>query len=234
MKQLSPMMQSSGLSLIVLSLASMIAASTSSGLALLIGMSSWLVLLISSAFICLLRPWLRKETSLEHGDSTLTLCFIALLVASVVTLVNFVIQVERYEAMTLAGIWLPLIVSNGLIYMHLVSAWDASGKVLMRSAWVRGAQFTVVMLLLALVRELLGTGSILTNLHVLFPSFSATGIEVVDNFPRLKLFGFPTGGLLVLGLGLAFIQWLRLSRPVVAKTVLPAEEKRVRVTGRIS
>lgn len=234
MKRLSPMMQPSGLSLIVLSLASLIAASTSSGLALLIGMSSWLVLLISSAVICLLRPWLRKEASLARADSTLTLCFIALLVASVVSLLSLVIQVSRYEAMTLAGIWLPLIASNGLIYMHLVSEWDASGKVLMRSAWVRGAQFTVILLLLALVRELLGTGSILTNLHVFFSSMSATGVEVIDNYPRLKLFGFPTGGLLVLGLGLAFIQWLRLRRPEVAKTVLPSEEKRVRVTGRIS
>lgn len=234
MKRSSPMIQPRGLSLIVLSLASLIAASSSSGLALLIGISSWLVLLISSAFVCLLRPWLRKETSLERADSTLTLCFIALLVASVVSLLSFVIQVSRYEAMTLAGIWLPLIASNGLIYMHLVSAWDASGKGLMRSAWVRGAQFTVVVLLLALVRELLGTGSILTNLHVLFSSFSATGVEIIDNYPRLKLFGFPTGGLLVLGLGLACIQWLRLGRPDVAQTVLPSEEKRVRVTGRIS
>ncbi|TFH73361.1 hypothetical protein E3V39_09085 [Gammaproteobacteria bacterium LSUCC0112] len=234
MKRLSPMMQPSRLSLIVLSLASLIAASTSSGLALLIGISSWLVLLISSAVISLLRPWLRKEASLARADSTLTLCFIALLVASVVSLLSLVIQVSRYEAMTLAGIWLPLIASNGLIYMHLVSAWDASAKVLLCSAWVRGAQFTVVMLLLALVRELLGTGSILTNMHVFFSTFSASGIIVISNYPRLKLFALPTGGLLVLGLSLALIQWMQLRRLVVAKTVLPSEEKRVRVTGRIS
>lgn len=233
----SPIIQSDGSitksSLIVLSLASLIAASTSSGLALLIGLSSWLVLLICSAVLWLVRPWLQKEALFARADSALTLTCVALLLACVVTVLSVIIQINRYEAFTLAGIWLPLIASNALIFMHLLGAWQSKDTKVLSAAWVCGAQYTAVLLMLAVLRELLGSGTILTNLHVFFPTFPETGITIINNYPRLKLFGFQAGGLLVLGLALAWIKQLRRRNSQLVMTRLPSDKKRVRVTGQI-
>lgn len=219
--------------LILLSLASLISASTSSGLALFIGLTSCLVLLVCSVILWLVRPWLQKDALLARADSALTLAFIALLLASVVSSVSVIIQMTRFEAFAAAGIWLPLIASNALIYMHLLRSWESTETNMVGAAMVRGAQFTAVLLVLALLREVLGHGSILTNLQLLLPSLPQSGVSIFDNYPRLKVFALPAGGLLVLGLVLALIEQLRLRKPRLGHTRLPSDEKRVRVTGRI-
>ncbi|MDP2286777.1 MAG: Rnf-Nqr domain containing protein [Pseudohongiella sp.] len=219
--------------LILLSLTSLISASTSSGLALFIGLTSCLVLLVCSVILWLVRPWLQKDALLARADSALTLAFIALLLASVVSSVSVIIQMTRFEAFAAAGIWLPLIASNALIYMHLLRSWESTETHMVGAAMVRGAQFTAVLLVLALLREVLGLGSILTNMQLLLPSLPQNGLSIFDNYPRLKVFALPAGGLLVLSLVLALIEQLRLRKPHLGHTRLPSDEKRVRVTGRI-
>ncbi|GEM_PF-2994872 len=219
--------------MILLSLASLISASTSSGLALFIGLTSCLVLLISSTLVWLGRPWLQKEALLARADSALTVAVVALLLASVVSLVSVIIQMTRFEAFVTAGIWLPLIASNALIYMHLLRSWESFETNMVGTAMVRGIQFTAVLLVLALLREVLGHGSILTNLQLLLPSLPQSGVSIFGNYPRLKVFALPAGGLLVVGLALALIEQMRLRKPRLGHTRLPSDEKRVRVTGRI-
>ena len=235
MKPLTHLFNSSGSvsSLVVLSLASLIAASSSSGLALLIGMSSWAVLLICTAVLCLVAPMLRKEPLLLDAGSAFTLSFVAALLATIVTILNVTLQLLRYEAIVFAGLWLPLIASNALIYMHLLGTWEQADAAAIKVALWRGALFCSVLLGLAVMRELLGTGVVLSNLHLLNPAWSESGIVIISDYPRLKLFAMSSGGLLVTAMMLALINWIRSQQTPVSDRRTPAEDKRVRVTGRI-
>lgn len=235
MKPLTHMFDSRGTvsSVVVLSLASLIAASSSSGLALLIGLSSWAVLLICTAVLCVLAPVLRKEPLLLNAGSAFTLSIVAALLATVVTILSVTLQFFRYEASVITGLWLPLIASNALIYLHLLGTWEQADAAAIKAALWRGALFCTVLLGLAVLRELLGTGVVLRNLHLLNPAWSEAGIVIISDYPRLKLFAMSSGGLVVTGMMLALFNWIKSQQTPVPDHRTPAEDKRVRVTGRI-
>lgn len=235
MKPLTHVFDSRGTvsSLVVLSLASLIAASSSSGLALLIGLSSWAVLLICTGVLCLVAPVLRKEPLLLNAGSAFTLSIVAALLATVVTILGVALQLFSYEASVIAGLWLPLIASNALIYLHLLSTWERADRTALKSALWRGALFCAVLLGLAVIRELLGTGEVLSHLHLLNPAWSQAGIVIISDYPRLKLFTMSSGGLVVTGMILALINWIKSQQAPMPDRGTPAEDKRVRVTGRI-
>jgi len=234
MKPLTHVFDSRGTvsSLVVISLASLIAVS-SSGMALLIGLSSWAVLVICTAVLCLMAPVLRKEPLLMSAGSAFTLSIVAALLATVVTILSVTLQLFRYEASVIAGLWVPLIASNALIYLHLLGTWERADAAAIKAALGRGALFCAVLLGLAVIRELLGNGVVLSHLHLLNPAWSETGIVIISDYPRLKLFAMSSGGLVVTGMMLALINWITGQQAPVPDHRTPAQDKRVRVTGRI-
>lgn len=235
MKPLTHVFDSRGTvsSLVVISLASLIAASSSSGMALLIGLSSWAVLVICTAVLCLMAPVLRKEPLLMSAGSAFTLSIVAALLATVVTILSVTLQLFRYEASVIAGLWVPLIASNALIYLQLLGTWERADAAAIKAALGRGALFCAVLLGLAVIRELLGNGVVLSHLHLLNPAWSETGIVIISDYPRLKLFAMSSGGLVVTGMMLALINWITGQQAPVPDHRTPAQDKRVRVTGRI-
>lgn len=234
MKPLSPLYDANNTVtvLVLLSLPSLIAASTSTGLALLTGLSSWAVLLICTGILRLVTPVLRRQPLLISAGSAFTLCVVAALLGTVVTLLNLTLQLFRYEATLIAGVWLPLIASNAFIYMHLLGVWERADSSVISTALWRGALYCSVLLVLAVVREFLGSGMVFSNLHLLNPEWSEAGVVVID-YPRLKLFAMPAGGLLVVSMMLALINLIKSQQRPAPDLRRPAENKRVRVTGRI-
>jgi len=220
-------------SALVLSLASLVAVSTSTGLALLIGLSSWIVLLVSTLALFAVAPALRKETLLFDARSVFTMAVVAALLSSIVALLIVILQLFRYEATLHAGIWLPLIASNALIYMHLLGVWEQPDGRSVKTAFWCGAYYCAALTVLAVLREFLSSGTVLSDLHLLNPAWPETGIVFIRDYPHLKLFSMVCGGLVIAGLLLALINWIRLDQPALPDKRLPTDEKRVRVTGRI-
>jgi Na+-translocating ferredoxin:NAD+ oxidoreductase RnfE subunit len=219
--------------LVLLSLASLVAVSTSSGLALLIGLTSWVVLLISTLVLCVISPVLRKEALLLNASSAFTMAVVAALLSCIVAVLIVILQLFRYEATLVAGIWLPLIASNALIYMHLLAAWEQTAGRAVKTACWSGAYYCAALTVLAVLREFLSSGTVLSDLHLLNPAWSESGIVIIRDYPHLSLFSMVCGGLVVAGLLLALINSIRLAQPALPDQRLPTDEKRVRVTGRI-
>jgi Na+-translocating ferredoxin:NAD+ oxidoreductase RnfE subunit len=219
--------------LVLLSLASLVAVSTSTGLALLVGLSSWVVMLISTLVMSAVSPLLRKEALLLKAGSAFTMAVVAALLSCIVVVLIVILQLFRYEATLVAGIWLPLIASNALIYMHLLGAWEQPTGRAVRAAFWRGAYYCAALIALAVLREFFSSATVLGDLHLLNPAWSETGIVIIRDYPHLKLFSMVCGGLVLAGLLLALINCSRGDQPAMPDQRLPTDEKRVRVTGRI-
>lgn len=231
----SPFYNSSNsvVALVLLSLASLVAVSTSTGLALLVGLSSWVVLLISTLVLSAISPVLRKEALLLNARSAFTMAVVAALLSCIVAMLIVILQLFRYEATLFAGIWLPLIASNALIYMHLLGVWEQPAGRSVKTAFWCGAYYCAALTVLAVLREFLSSGTVLSDLHLLNPAWSETGIVIIRDYPHIKLFSMVCGGLVVAGLLLALINSFRRDQPALPDQRLPSDEKRVRVTGRI-
>jgi len=126
-----------------------------------------------------------------------------------------------------------LIASNALIYMHLLGVWEQPAGGAVKTAFWCGASYCAALTVLAVLREFLSSGTVLSDLHLLNASWSETGIVIIRDYPHIKLFSMVCGGLVIAGLLLALINCIRRDQLALSDQSLPTDEKRVRVTGRI-
>ena len=160
------------------------------------GLSVIFVLTCSNIFISLLRKII--------PDSVRIPCYIVI-IASFVTIVEMVLHAyvpSVYEAL---GVYLPLIVVNCIILGRaeafagkngvLDSALDGIGM---------GVGFTLSLSLIALIREVLGAGTI-----TLFPMGSFSGVITLPGLSAspVRVLTLAAGALLLMGYLKAFFQW---------------------------
>ena len=155
--------------------------------ALIFGLVVLVVLLTSSLIVGLLRDWLAPATRL-----------LAVLItsATVVSIVSVLLQVWLYEWHQRIGIYLPLVAVSSLLLAWLeTEAMTEPLPLVMTGALGQGLALWWLLVLLSLVREPLGRGSLLTGL----PGNSANmPLFAFENGP-LPLLAEPAGGLLLLG-----------------------------------
>ncbi len=158
------------------------------------GMAAMAVLVASSLVVSLLRNYIPPQVRIP--------CFIAI-IATFVTVIDMVLQAFQpvlYEAL---GVFVPLIVANCVILGRLEAF--SSKKPVARSffdAVGAGIGFTLALVLLAAVREIVGHGTILgpdpeSAIHLFGP-----------NFEPMALFALPPGAFIALGLLLAVVNML--------------------------
>ena len=136
-------------------------------------------------------------------------------IAGFVTCVDLLIQAFVPALSESLGVFIPLIVVNCIIlgraeafsYKNGVAAsfWDGI---------FQGFGYTVVLLIMCVIREFLGAGTILGGLleigadgQLVFGLGTAAGIQVLpEQFP-IGMLTLPVGGFLVLGCLIALMQW---------------------------
>jgi len=98
--------------------------------------------------------------------------------------------------------------------------------------------FTVVLVLLGALREVLGQGQIFGNMELLFgPSAADWKIVLVESYPDFLFAILPPGAFVGMGLLIALKNLIddRIDKAAAAKAApVEAGSKRVRVTGKIS
>lgn len=155
--------------------------------AVIFGLVVLVVVLSSSLIVGLLRDWLAPATRL-----------LAVLItsAAVVSIVSLLLQVWLYEWHQTIGIYLPLVAVSSLLLAWLeTEAMTEPLPLVMAGALGQGLALWWLLVLLSLVREPLGQGSLLAGL----PGNSATmPLFAFANGP-LPLLAEPPGGLLLLG-----------------------------------
>lgn len=160
--------------------------------AVVMGLATLLVLLLSSAFISMVRKRLTPRNKTFIYIST---------AAFFVTIISIVIQLVSMEVYNDLGIYVPLIVVNCLILNEFeVSASAKTVKESVKSSFRVGMYFIFAMIVIAFIRELFGRGAVL-------------GFVVVpDNIPKLLILQTAAGGFFIMALFCMFAKIMKGNR----------------------
>jgi electron transport complex protein RnfE len=172
----------------VLGLCPALAVSNTAINALTMGLATTFVLLMSAMSVSSLRKFIPREARIVS--------FICI-IASFVTAVDYLIQAISIELSRSLGAFIALIVVNCLI-LGRAEAF-ASKNTLGRSvldALGMGVGFTVALLWIGVVREILGSGSLFGV--ALFP----------DTFQTWTIMVLPSGGFFAMAMWLLLVNWL--------------------------
>ena len=176
----------------LLGLCPVLAVTNSTMNAIAMGLATTFVLVASSTLVSLLRKFIPKQVRIATY---------IIIIATFVTIVDYTIQAISLELYNALGAFIQLIVANCVI-LGRAEAYASKQKLgaSVINALGMGAGFTIALLCLGTVRELLGAGTILG-----FPIFSA-------NFEPWVVMILPPGGFFVLGAWLLLFEYLKQKR----------------------
>lgn len=212
----------------LLGLCPLLGTSNSTVNALGLGIATALVLICSNAAVSLIR---------NNVTNAVRLPVFVMIIAALTTCIELLMQAFTYELFQVLGIFIPLITTNCII-LGRAEAFAAKNSMLSASydGLMMGIGFGLVLVAIGATRELLGTGMLFTNMHLLFGSIAEHWqIVVFDNYKGFLLAILPPGAFLVLGLLIALKNWIdqlyaeRSANTVTVST--PVASRRVRVTG---
>jgi electron transport complex protein RnfE len=173
----------------LLGLCPVLAVTNSTMNAIAMGLATLFVLVASSTLVSLLRKMIPKQVRIATY---------IIIIATFVTIVDYVIQAISLDLYNALGAFIQLIVVNCVI---LGRAEAYASKQKLGAAFVNaigmGTGFTIALLCLGTVRELLGAGTIL-------------GVQIFSsNFEPWVVMILPPGGFFVLGAWLLLFDYLK-------------------------
>lgn len=199
--------------------------------ALGLGMATTLVLTSSNLVISSIRH--------QVGPAVRLPAFV-MIIASLVTCAELLMQAFTYELYEILGIFIPLIVTNCAI-LGRADAFAAKNSVLPSAldGLMMGTGFTSVLVLLGALRELFGQGTLFSGMELLFGETARTWKWVVfDDYTAFLFLVLPPGAFFGMGLIIAskniIDARIEAARKKPAAGTTPAGSKRVRVTGKIA
>ncbi|OWZ83899.1 electron transport complex subunit RsxE [Natranaerobius trueperi] len=155
-----------------------------------LGMATMAVLLASNIVISLLKDLIPKKIRIPAY---------IVIIATFVTMVDMFLEAFTPDLHGALGIFIPLIVTNCLI-LGRAEAFASKNNVsnALADGLGMGAGFTLALLSLGVVREILGSGSLfgIPFVHQFFEMFGA-------EFEPIQIFAQPAGAFFALGLLLA-------------------------------
>jgi Na+-translocating ferredoxin:NAD+ oxidoreductase subunit E len=215
----------------VLGLCPLLAVSASVVNALGLGLATLMVLTASNMTVSLIR---------HQISDTIRLPAFVMIIASLVSCIELIMKAYTYELYQILGIFIPLIVTNCAV-LGRAEAFASKNKILPAAldGFTMGLGFTLVLLCVGAIRELLGSGTLFNNMQLLFGE-AAVGwkINVLGaHYPGVILALLPPGAFIVVGFLMAGKNCIdhHLQERIKAQAV-PVEKgsKRVRTTGHIA
>ncbi|MEH6344666.1 MAG: electron transport complex subunit E [Bermanella sp.] len=162
-----------------------------------------------------------------------------MIIASYVTCTELLMQAYTYELYTVLGIFIPLIVTNCVI-LGRAEAFAAKNPMLPAAidGFMMSLGFTVVLLLLGAIREIIGQGTLFSNMDLLFGANAQSWkIDIFSDYPNFLFAILPPGAFVGMGLLIAaknIIDARIKANLEKQKGQITTGSKRVRVTGKIS
>ena len=165
--------------------------------ALGLGLATILTLVASNMAVSIIRHWVRAEIRIP---------VFVLIIASVVTIIELIMEAYFHDLYKILGIFIPLIVTNCAIIAR-AEAYASKNTVMpsMLDGLFMGLGFTAVLVVLGAMRELIGFGTLFQQAHLMFGA-AAEGLKitVIENYPGFLLAILPPGAFIGLGFILAF------------------------------
>ena len=198
--------------------------------ALGLGIATLAVLIGSNTIVSLIR---------NHVSDAVRLPVFVIIIAAFVTCAELLMKAYTYELYQILGIFIPLIVTNCAI-LGRAEAFASKQTVTMAAfdGLMMGLGFLFVLVLLGAIRELLGQGTLLVDMHLLFGAAAADWVmrPFGDNY-SLLIVVLPPGAFLVTGFLIAIknaIDNANKRRTDALKDAPIKGAKRIRTTGHIS
>ena len=211
----------------LLGLCPLLGVSNSAVNALGLGLATALVLICSNVGVSLVRGVVNTAVRLPA---------FVMIIAALTTCIELLMQAYTYELYQILGIFIPLITTNCVIlgradgfaakYNPLIAGFDGL---------LMGLGFALVLVVLGGMRELVGTGAVFANMHLLFgPIASDWQLTLFSDYKGFLLAILPPGAFIVLGLLIALknrIDEHLAERAKATQAETPVQSRRVRVTG---
>lgn len=195
-----------------------------------LGLATTLVLLCSNSAVSMIRNYVPEAVRLPA---------FVMIIASLVTCAELLMQAFTYELYEILGIFIPLIVTNCAI-LGRADAYASKNPVLPAAldGLMMGIGFTLVLMLLGAMREAIGQGTIFSGMNLIFGDAALNWkIVLVDDYANFLFAILPPGAFVGMGLIIATKNIIdqRIEKAAAKKAVKKiAGSKRVRVTGTVS
>ena len=160
------------------------------------GMGMTFVLVMSELVISLFR---------NHIPTSIRLPVFIIIIAAFTTIVQMILQAYVPSLYDALGVFLPLIVVNCII-MGRVEAFASKNSPLdsILDGFGMGLGYTLVLVAISLIRELFGSGTLLSG--------TALKIEIIPESYRIGILNSAPGGFLVFGIVAAINQAIQNAR----------------------
>lgn len=169
------------------------------------GLATTAVLTASNILISAIRHWISPEVRIP---------VYIVFIATLVTLVDMGLNAWAHALYQVLGLFIALIVANCAI-LGRAEAFASKQNVLAAAAdgLMMGLGFTVALVAIGAAREILGSGTLFANAHLLLGNaFAFLELTLIPGYKGFLLMILPPGGFLVLGFLLAGKRVLETSR----------------------
>lgn len=176
----------------LLGLCPLLAVSSTVINALGMGLATTLVLLISNSAVSVIRNSVRQEIRIP---------VFVMIIAAAVTTIELVMNALFHELYTILGIFIPLIVTNCVI-IGRAEAFASRNSVPKAAldGFMMGVGFTLVLLALGGMREVLAFGTLFDRAELMFgPAAANWQLTVIPEYRGFLLAALPPGAFIGLG-----------------------------------
>ena len=183
----------------LLGMCSTLAITTSFFNGLGMGVSVTIILTLSNIFISLLRKIIPNEVRIA--------CYIVV-IAGFVTCVDLLLKAFVPALSNSLGVFIPLIVVNCIILGRAEAFASKNGVGAAAVDGIcQGIGYTIVLIIMCVFRELLGSGTFGAGLLGGGELGAAPGLSIIPVQFGIKILTMPVGGFLTLGALIAAMQW---------------------------
>jgi len=170
-----------------------------------LGLATLFVLVLSNTLVSAIRHQVSDEIRIP--------VFIAI-IATMVTIVDLLMNAYFHTLHGILGIFIPLIVTNCAI-LGRAEAYASKNKVdrAIVDGFFMGLGFLVVLVLLGALREIIGSGTLFDQAHLMFGEAAQSWtIHFSDDYQGVLLAILPPGAFIGLGLLIALKNWMDLKK----------------------
>ena len=161
-----------------------------------LGIATTLTLVLSNGLISSCRHYILPEIRLP---------LFVLMIAGIVTMIELIMNAWFYELYKILGIFIPLIVTNCAI-IGRAEVFASKNRIMpsLLDGLAMGLGFSIVLLLLGGIREVLGIGTLFSQAELLFGESARNWqINVLEDYSGMLLALLPPGAFIALGLLIA-------------------------------
>jgi electron transport complex protein RnfE len=174
-----------------------------------LGLATLLTLTASNVTVSLIRNLVRPEVRIP---------VFVLVIASIVTIIELAMNAWLHDLYLILGIFIPLIVTNCSIIGRAESfASRHSVDRALLDGLAMGAGFTLVLVALGGMRELIGQGTLLSQAHLMFGEYGRQlTLTLIEDYRGFLLAILPPGAFIGLGFLIAGMNVINARREKLA------------------